>query len=179
MIAFLACGRLLWAGTLVTVETEKARLTIELLKRFVRLERHLRQRPVIRVLILAPKLRTAFQDQNLVNQVVLEEFQKDALFDCQVVATGPLVIKDLLHQRFDILYIAGMVPRIKRILVLARERKVLTVSHLTELVSLGLALSLDLERRRACIIANKETWRRLGLDLPNPILKRIVFLSGR
>ncbi len=179
MIAFLALVRVLWAGTLVTVETEKARLTIELLKRFVRLERDLRQKPVIRVLILAPKLRTAFQDQILVNQVVLEEFRKDTLFDCQVVTTGASAIHHLLHQRFDILYIAGMVPKIKSILILARERKVLTVSHLTELISLGLALSLDLERRRACIIANKETWQRLSLDLPNPILKRIVFVSGR
>ncbi len=184
-IGFVAGGLLcLWiglvcAGTLVTVETEKARLTIELLKRFVQLENRLREKKVLSVLILAPKTKTAFQDQYLVNETVIETFRHaSSLFHIQIVHSGKEAEKALRQEDFDILYIAGLVPKLSRILRLCEQKGVLSVSHLTELVPLGVTLSLDLERRRACIVANKESWQRLGLRLPSVVEKRIAFMAG-
>jgi len=160
------------------VETEKARLTIELLKRFVQLEKRLREKKVLSVLILAPETKTAFQDQYLVNETVIETFEHTPFFHIQIVHSGKEIEEALQQKHFDILYIAGLVPQLSQILRLCIQQGVLTVSHLTELVPLGVTLSLDLERRRACIVANKESWQRLGLRLPRLIEKRIAFVAG-
>ncbi|NPB09047.1 MAG: hypothetical protein GXO17_01710 [Thermodesulfobacteria bacterium] len=170
----LGTGR---AGTLVTIETQKARLTLSLLERFVRLEDHLRHRRIYRVLALLPKVHTAFQDQRLVNETVLEFFRRRPNFVLTVVSDGRQALRALREGNYDILYIAGLVPEIELILKEAAERGVLTVSHLTELVPEGLALSLDLGRRRACILANERTWQVLSLRLPAKIARKICFVS--
>ncbi len=176
-LIFLWIG-IVCAGTLVTVETEKARLTIELLKRFVRLERRLKEKNTLSVLVLAPETKTAFQDQYLVNETVIDTFQKIPFFKIKVVHSGKEAEKALEKGHFDILYIAGLDPKLPHLLALCAQEGVLSVSHLTELVPLGVTLSLDLERRRACIVANKESWQRLGLRLPKIVEERVAFVAG-
>ncbi len=164
-------------GTLVTIETQKARLTLSLLERFIRLENHLKDHRSYRILILLPRIHTAFQDQRLVNETVLDFFRRRPCFEFTVVHTEEDVLRALEKGHFDVLYIAGPVPRIRFILKEAIKRRVLTVSHLTELVPKGLALSLDLDRRRACILANRESWQALNLELPHELMKKICFVA--
>ncbi len=165
------------SGTLVTIETQKARLTLSLLERFIRLENRLRDNHSYRVLALLPKVHTAFQDQRLVNEAVRDFFRRRPCFKVTIVHTEEEALRALARGDFDVLYIAGPVPHIELILEEATKRGVLTVSHLTELVPKGLALSLDLDRRRACILANRKTWQTLSLALPREILSKICFVS--
>ena len=166
-------------GTLVTIETQKANLTLALLERFVRLESRLRNHSRYRVLLLLPKTRTAFQDQKLVNESVLEFFKQHDIFEIKVVSSWEEALRELKRGSYDIFYLAGLVPHMKDLLTEATREGVLTVSHLTELVPKGLALSLDLDRRRACILANAETWAILSLKIPPRFYQKICFVSDQ
>ncbi len=169
---------LLYAGTLVTVETQKARLTIELLKRFVSIEENFRQKKILKVLLFLPRSNSAFQDQRLVNSAVLEAFKSCKKFQIKVAHSLSELEDCLNKERVNILYIAGFSPFLERIFLICRKKRILVVSHLAELVPLGVSLSLDLERRKACIIANKESWQALGLKIPPALQKMVTFISN-
>ena len=170
-----------WCGNLVTIETQKAYLTLKLIEKFILLEKHLRSHinrhnSRYKILVLAPQSYTAFQDQQLVNKTVIEFLKKRKIFHVTIVKTTSEAIKAIHNGHFDILYIAGLVSDLDDLIKLSYQKKILTVSHLTELVYKGVAISLDLDRVEACIVANKETWKRLNLSIPQKLLQKICFV---
>jgi len=165
--------------TLVTIESEKARLTLALLSRLVRLEKNFKDHLPLRVLVILPQTKTAFQDQNIVNEAVKDFFLENQEFQATFVKDPQEALTLLEKDDFDILYVAGPLPKLKQILEKAIAKKVLTISHLPELLEAGLALSLDLDRRKACIVVNKETWRKLGLEFPPEVIQKFCFISSK
>ena len=178
-VIYLLAASPAFSRTLVTIESEKARLTLALLARLVKLEEDLKRYNRIKILLLLPKIKTAFQDQNIVNQAVRDFFAQNSDLFYVYVAQDEKEAQKLLKEKNDIkvLYVAGPVPNLKKILSLAASKKILTVSHLPELLNLGLALSLDLDRRRACIVANPKIWQKLGLKFPKEVTQKICFVN--
>lgn len=174
-VAFLVLPSEISARTLVTIESQKARLTLSLLVRLLKLEEHLKNQSPLKILVLLPRTKTAFQDQNIVNQTIKDFFAGKDEFVVYWVSDG-FKAKELLQKAdFKVFYVAGPVPNLEELLALAARKKVLTVSHLPELIPMGLALSLDLERRRACIVVNPKIWPRLGLKFPKLVEEKFCF----
>jgi len=177
-ILFLLClTSLLLARTLVTIESEKARLTLALLSRLVRLEKNYREHLPVKILVLTPRSKTAFQDQNIVNEAVRDFFRKNREFEAFFVQTPDEALKLLSEENFDIFYIAGPVPKLKEILKSATAKKILTISHLPEFLELGLAMSLDLNRRKASIVVNQKVWQKLNLNFPPEVTEKFCFIA--
>jgi len=178
IIIFFLGVKVALASTLITIESQKAYLTLSLLKRFVRLEENLKNKKKIKILVLVPEIKSAFQDQNIVNDTVRSFFEKNKdIFEPVYVNNKKEVQKMINNKKFDIFYIAGLIEGISELITLATNKKIFTVSHLPELVSEGVALSLDLERRNACIIANYNTWQKIGIKIPAKILNKITFID--
>ncbi len=168
-----------WAScrTLVTIESQKARLTLALLSRLIKLEDSLKDRSPVKVLVLLPQIRTAFQDQNIVNEAVKDFFRENREFEAYFVSDPEKALDLLKNEHFHVVYVAGPFPQLEKILTLAASQKVLTVSHLPEFLRDGLALALDLDRRKACIVVNEDVWQKLELDFPPQVLKKFSFVS--
>ncbi len=163
--------------TLVTIESEKARLTLNLLSRLVRLEKNFQKHLPLRVLVILPQTKSAFQDQNIVNEAIKDFFSENQVFKAVFIRDPKEALNALDRKNFAILYVAGPFPNLGEILKKAAFQKILTVSHLPELLEMGLALSLDLDRRRACIVVNKEIWQILGLNFPPEVIQKFCFVS--
>jgi len=169
------------AGKLVTIETQKAHLTLLLVKKLLLLEGNLskhikRHHHKYKILVIAPQTYSAFQDQRLVNETVIEFLKQDPSFQFKVARSSKEALRLIKKEHFDLLYIAGITPNLERIIHLAHQKRIITVSHLTELVYKGVAISLDLDRAEACILANERTWKLFNLTLPEKLVKKICFV---
>ncbi|OAG27379.1 YfiR/HmsC family protein [Thermodesulfatator autotrophicus] len=180
IILFIFWGNKVSQGSsLITIESQKARLTLTLLTKLIKLEKNLKRKKRIKILVFLPRNKTAFQDQNVVNEAI-KNFLSEKLDIFEAIYVNKVEEVQNVIEKFmpDIIYIGGMSPQIEKLIDLANSKNILTVTHISELVYKGVAISLDLERRRACILVNKYAWQKLKLSFPDIVLEKMSFVDN-
>ncbi|AEH45245.1 hypothetical protein Thein_1379 [Thermodesulfatator indicus DSM 15286] len=176
VVILIVGAKNLSASSLITIESQKARLTLILLTKLIKLEKNLKNKNRIKILVFLPQNQSAFQDQNIVNEAVKNFLRENKHIFEPIYVSSVNKAKEIIQEKhIDVVYIAGLDKSIKDLIDLANKKGILTISHIIELVPKGVAISLDLERRKACILANAKTWKELKLKFPPQVLSKITF----